>query len=406
MSEHTRISPSSLSLTVACNASVQLQESVVPLPETDEEAEGHAGHWVARRYAAGYGHELPVGAKFHCNGREWKVDGDMFAGAMLYARSLGDAHPDLHLEERVEVRRVHETDCAGTPDGFRYFPDARAAYATCPEGLPVDRFNAGLIKLIRVGDYKYGHRYVEVFENYQLGPYATGVADKLGLDDNDPNLYVELILVQPRNYRPGGPVSIWRSQLVNLRAMINIASNAAHRALIPLTEPNAPLATTGAHCLDCRARHVCATLQRNSMHLADFSHTAERVELPPGALGQELLIVQDARKRLEAREAGLLAQAEAVLRAGHAVPHYHLEPGRSILTYHEDVKTDELVGLGDLIGINLRKTLERKDLVVTPTQAIQLGIDETVMKSYASRPKGALRLARDNSVTARKVFSK
>lgn len=408
MSRHARIRPSGLSLTVACNASLQLQESVPPLPQTDEEAEGHAAHWVARRYVAGFGAELPVGAKFTYDGTEWKVDADMFAGAKLYERALGGVHPALHIEEWTEVKRVHLFECGGTPDGWRYFPDARA---TCLPGLaldgvPLDRFLAGEIKILRVGDYKYGHRYVEVFENYQLGAYAAGVADKLGLDDTDENVYVELVLVQPRSYHADGAVRIWRTKLVNLRALINIANNNAHQALIPFNAPNPPQATTGSHCIDCKARHVCATLQKNTMHLVDFSHTPERVELPAWALGQELMIVQDARKRLEAREEGLAAQAEALVRGGQAVPFYHMEAGRSYLTYFDDVNADELVGLGDCVGIDLRKKLERKDLVVTPTQAMQLGIDETVMQSYAHRPKGTLRLTRDNSITARKVFSK
>jgi hypothetical protein len=401
-----RIRPSSLALTVACNASMQLQESVPPLPETEEEAEGHAAHWVARRFIAGFGHELPVNAKFQYGGKEWTVDADMYAGAVMYARALGGVHPDLHPEETLPVRRVHTTECGGTPDGYRYFPDARAAYQICPPGIDPERFTQGRIKIIRVGDYKYGHRYVEVFESYQLGSYVTAVADKYNLNDNDEDLYVELILVQPRSYHIDGPVRIWRTKLVNLRALINVASNAAHHALVPLNAPNAPQATTGRHCIDCKARHVCGALQRNTMHLVDYSHAPERVELPPWALGQELMIVQDAIKQLEAREQGLAAQAEAVIRAGHPVPMYHMEPGRSVLSYYDNVNTDELVGFGDLVGIDLRKKLQRKDQVVTPTQAIQLGIDETAMRSYAHRPPGTMRLARDNSINARKVFSK
>jgi Protein of unknown function (DUF2800) len=407
MSEHAVIAPSGLSLTVACNASLQLQASVPPLPDTDDQAEGDAGHWVARRYAAGYGHELPIGAKFPCKGREWTVDADMYAGARLYARALGYEHHNLRLERRVKIKRVHPTECEGTPDGYRVFYDAREAHPNgCPEGLPDEAFNAGRLKLIRVGDYKYGHRFVEVFENYQLSAYASGVADEHGLDDNDENIYVELILVQPRCYHRDGPVRIWRTKLVNLRAVINIASNAAHAALVPLTEYNAPKATTGAHCVDCSARHVCRALQVNTSHLIDYAHTAERVELPAWAVGQELFLVQDAIKRLTARETGLSAQADSMIRAGQPVPMYHMEPQQTRLTYYDNVNTDEIVGLGDMMGIELRKKLERKDQVVTPTQALQLGIDADVMRSYAHRPTGAMRLTRDNSINARKVFVK
>lgn len=401
-----RARPSALALTIACNASLQLQESVPPLPETDEEAEGTAAHWVARRHLAGFAHELPVGAKFHSGGKEWTVDDDMHAGATMYLRALGGYHPEQNVEKFVEVKRVHYTECAGTPDAWRFFPDARLAYAQRPDDMPEHAYDAGLVKVLRVGDYKYGHRYVEVFENAQLSSYAAGILDELELGDLDELLYVELVLVQPRSYHRDGPVRVWRTKAVNLRSIINDAHEAVDVALMPLGEPFAPKAKTGPHCLDCKARHVCAALLGNVQRLVDYSHTAERVELTALALGQELAIIEDAIDRLKARQTGLAAQAEHWLRSGSVVPFYHMEPGQSKLTYHDDVNADELVSLGDLIGIDVRKKLQRKDLVVTPTQAIALGIDPEVMKAYASRPPGAMKLARDNTITARKVFSK
>lgn len=398
--QHAVVAPSGLEITVNCNASLLLQRSVPELPETDEEAEGTAAHWVARRFVAGYGAELPVGAKFTSGGRQWTVDVDMYAGARMYERALGGYHQDNVIERPVDVRaRIPE--CWGTPDYRRYFPDARLAYATCPEGIPAPRFNGGHIKLIRAGEYKYGHRYVEIFENYQVSAYAAGCIDEYGLDDTDPDLYVELVLVQPRSYHREGPVRIWRTRAVNLRPTIIRANDAAAHAL----EPGAK-ARTGSHCLDCKARHVCTVLQYNDARIVDYSHTPERVELEPLALGQEMAILEDAMTQLKARYTGLSAQAEALVRAGKAVPFYHMESGRTTLTYLENVDADELVSMGDLIGIELRKKLQRKDLVVTPTQAIQLGIDEAVMKAYAHRPPGKMVLARDESITARKVFSK
>lgn len=414
MSTHARGAPSSLALYIACNAALQLQESVEVQPPTDEEAEGTAAHWVARRYLAGHAHELPLGAKFLSEGKQWEVTPDMYAGARLYVRALlsyilgGGIDPEVHIEEKVKIARVHETDCEGTPDMWRYFPDARYAYLeACPEGLPVDRFNAGLIKLLRVGDYKFGHRYVEVFENAQLSAYASGIMDLLGLHDIDDDLYVELILVQPRSYHPDGPVRIWRTKAINLRNILIAANDALERALMPITDAFfAPKAKTGPHCLDCRARHVCVTLQYQNGHIIDFSHKAERAELPPMALGQELMIIQEAIKRLTARETGLAAQADAMLRRGERVPFYHMEAKSGALTYFPNVTADEIVGLGEMAGVNLRKTPKLKDIVVTPTQAIDLGIDPDVMRHYAARSPGKMTLTRDNSVTARKVFSK
>jgi hypothetical protein len=378
---------------------------VPPLPQTPEKREGTAAHWVARRYLAGFAHELPVNAKFVSEGEEWTVDADMHAGAMMYCRAMNAPDPEMHIEETMPITRVND-ECAGTPDGWRYFEDARQAYQVCPPGLPEGRFNEGRIKLVRVGDYKYGHRYVEVFENPQLSSYAAGVMEKLGLLDIDDDLYIELILVQPRCYHREGQVRYWRTKAIALRNILIDANTAADQALMPLGESFAPKAHPGKHCSDCEARHVCVALQNSSMKWVEYSQTAERAELPPLAVGIELVVLSEALKRLEARKTGLEAQAEALLRAGQPVPYWHMEAGGAKLTYFDNVNADELVGLGDLIGINLRKVLQRKDLVVTPTQAIQLGIDPEVMKAYASRPPGAMKLARDNSITARKVFSK
>jgi len=398
---HARIAPSSLDLTVKCPASVQLQEQVPPLPETEEEAEGTFAHMVALNYARGYGHTLPVGFKMEYRGRQWTVDVDMVAGATMYAEAIGGFHSSLRLEDAVSIKRVHPEHCAGTPDAWRFFPDARFAHKVCPPEISPDLFARGLIKLLRVGEYKYGHRYVEVFGNYQTTSYTSGVMDRLNLDDADLNLWVEMCIVQPRCYRADGPVRWWRVQAYVLRNYLNIASNAAHAAL-----GSDPVATTNDSCVDCRARHVCKTLQYATGVFIDFATTGEIVEMPPEAIGTELAMVQNIIKRLEARETGLAAQAEALMRQGKPISFFHMTPGQSRLTYYDDVNVDEVVGLGDLIGIDLRKPQTKKDSLVTPTQAIQFGVDAETMKHYAHRPAAALKLTRDNSITARKVFSK
>jgi Protein of unknown function (DUF2800). len=396
------VRPSALSLTIACTASLQLQAKIPEAPPTEEEQEGTAAHWVAMRYAAGYSHELPQGTKFTLHGREWTVDEDMAAGALMYLRTCGGSHTYLRLEDAVACRRVHPTHCYGTPDAWRYFLDAREAFALGPPPeFPVHEFAAGRIKLLRLPDYKYGHRYVEVFENPQLAAYVDGVIERLQLDEADPNLWVEFIIVQPRAYHRDGPVRTWRGRASDLRGILNVAWSAAHEAL----GPN-PIARTNDACVDCKARHVCSVLQRANYSLIDFSGTAEVVELPAEAVGQELAMVEDAIERLKARATGLSAQAEALIRQGKRVSHYHMEQGESRMIYREDVTLDEVVGFGDLIGIDLRKPQTLKEQLVTPTQAIKLGVDAGAMKAFAWRPPAAYKLTRDDSTLARKVFDK
>lgn len=395
--------PSTLALTVACPASVKLQAGVTPLPETDEEAEGTAAHFIAMKYAEGYAVEFPVGSKFKSGGRDWTVDLDMVTGAIMYREALGGPHPYLRLEDGVAIPRIHER-LTGTPDAWRFFLDAREAFAGrpwYPSQFPTDDYHAGRIKLLRIGDYKFGHRYVEVFGNYQLSGYASGVMHRLELTDNDPYLWLELILVQPRNYHPDGPVRRWVIHASELRAYLNHAASATREAL-----SENPRAITNNACIDCKARHACQTLQYATNAFVDFSGSAELVEMPHDAIGQELAIIDDAIDRLKARYTGLAAQADTLLRAGKQIAFYHMAPGESRLVYRDNVNIDEVVGLGELLGIQLRKPESLKNALVTPTQAIQLGIDEGVMSKYAHRPPAALKLTRDDSITARKVFAK
>lgn len=402
---HAPIRPSALPLTIACNASVQMQIGQ-ELPETDEQAEGHAAHWIALQYVSGRGGDFPVGTPFTHDGQAWTVTGEMMSGAVLYANTLDAPHSDIVAEQPIRVARVHPTYCWGWPDAYRYYGDARQAFAKCPPNIPTELFAAGRIKVLRVADYKFGHRHVEVFQHPQLVAYAAGAIDALNLNELDECLFIEFVLVQPRDYHVEGPVRRWITRASDLRGPINIASAAAHAALVPLGSPDGPKARTGNHCIDCLGRHMCTALANNVSHLVDFAQTAERSALPPELIGQELAIVDDALKQLEARRSGLAAQAEAVLRQGGSLPHYHLEPVGARLTYFDDVNVDELLALGDMLNIDLRKKLQRADLVVTPTQAIQMGIDASVMESYASRPRGAMKLARDNFTAAKKVFSK
>jgi Protein of unknown function (DUF2800) len=373
---HARIASSSLGLTVECHGSVQLQEQVSPTPETEEEAEGTAAHVVAVAHAAGQ--IWPVGYKFSSSGREWSVTDDMFDGAQMFTKAMGGYHGNLRLEDGVSITEVHPTECFGTPDGWRYFS----------EGL-----GPGKVPVLRVGDYKYGHRYVEEFENHQLVSYARGVMQRLNLTDD--NLILELIIVQPRCFA-AEPVRVWRVPAIETRALVNIESTAAELAL----GPNPPT-RTGNHCMDCKARHACKTLRYSAAAIVTFAGTAEAAVLDPTAMGQELRMLDDAAKQLEARRTGVAAQVEAFLRAGKSVPMWGLEPMRSNRQWNEGLTPEQIADTGDALGINLRKPAA----VITPTQAIDAGIDEDIVMEYAHRPKPRLGLKPDKSAKIRKAFS-
>jgi hypothetical protein len=358
---HARIAPSALATIVACHAHGMMAAPYADEPPTPEQLEGDAGHWVALQYVSG--NEVPVGAM---TPQGLAVDEDMVDGALLWVATVG-----LYgfAEMPVVCERIHPTDCWGTPDWWR-----------------ADEIE----RILRVKDYKYGHRFVDAFENWQLIAYAVGLLDTLGLSDLE--WIVELQIVQPRNYQ-GPPVRTWRIRASDLRAYVNIARHAAERALMP-----DPVASVGPHCLDCPARHECKTLQHTAMHVVEYAGTAERVNLNAMALAAELSILERTHELLEARLTGLQEQAMARIRRGELVPGHAIAhpPGRLVWNH----SPDEVAAMGDMFKVDLRKGLA----VMTPTQAVKAGLDEAVRDTYASRPPGKAKLVTETTTQARKVF--
>lgn len=372
---HARAAISALHMTRMCPGSLQLQEMAVPLPPTEEQLEGTAADVVAMSHAAGS--IMQIGHRFISDDREWTVDQDMYDGAMMFAKAMGAPHGDLRIHDAVRASRIHPTDCWGTPDAWQFFP-----HSTGPNRIPV----------LRCGEYKYGHRFVDEFECDQLTGYLTGIMERLALNDLD--LILEYIVVQPRCFA-AEPVRTWRVHASEIRTLVNLLNTAVELAL----SPNPPTAT-GDHCLDCRARHVCKTLRYGSSAIVSFAGQAQVAELDLISMAQELCMLDDAATQLEARRTGLAAQVEANLRAGKQAPLWEMGPMRANRQWNEDVTPDHVASAFDMFGIDVRKPLA----VITPTQAIDRGIDESIVMDYACRPTPKLGLKRVKNAKARKLF--
>lgn len=388
---HAVIAPSSLDLTVACQAWVRLARGLLPEPPTEPTMEGEAADWVAKQYAAGnevaYGTPIPLPGDF-------KVDYDMIHGAKLWADVLGYGAVS---GTPVVCERIHPTDCWGEPDGWQYFP---------------------IEQLIRLPDYKYGFGVHDVYEHWQLIGYFAGLIETLGLDDGE--TWVEFVIVQPRAHHKDGPVRRWKVLAANLRGLVNKAHDAAMRAwppgsleaehgTIPMEAIPVAQATAGTHCVHCPARGVCETYQHANGKIAEFIGRSQHVALDPDAVGVELAILEDCQELIKGRVTSLQAQAEAYLRAGKRVPNYGMESVSGRLEWLPNVTEGELVEYGKLTGKSVYKpepALNAKNSrVVTPTQAVKAKIiDAAVIDEYAARPSGGMKLARLSDNQAVKAF--
>lgn len=348
-----------------------------PEVDTPEAMEGTAAHWVLEQLVLE--DALPAVGTLAPNGIP--VDQAMHDGALLCVGEIATAiGSDWRLYAQVELtlpsHRIHP-QCWGTRDLRAWVPHLRTLYLV---------------------DYKYGHGYVEVFENPQLIEYLAGDIADLWPDDthDDTQIKFAACIVQPRGYFPEGPVRWWRGMLSDLRPLFNHASSREHQSM----EPDAPCTAGPEQCKDCRAITRCVTNLRASSYLMDFAGRADTFDPTPQHLGLELRAIQRARAMLEDREAALSAQAILALTAGKRVPHFALDRIKPRERWSEDAET--VIAMGEaLYGKNLAAPAE----CITPAQARKLGLDETVIAQYSYRPTGELKLVPINPNSARKEFN-
>lgn len=343
MTAHAPFAPSSLARLMACAGSYEL---VRAYPETEEgqaAKEGTAAHWVAERLLTD-GELVPVGT-IAPNGIE--VTAEMTEGAELYVRTVRSLVPSGGMVEQRIATGLH-ADCWGTPDFV---------------GVGDDR-------TLHVVDYKFGHRYVNEFENWQLIAYACGSVEA-GAEDGD---HVSLTVVQPRCYDRRGPVRTWHLTVGELGQYAQRISGRLHA----ISDGTLRDCTTGSHCYMCPARRGCQALQQAGYLACDIVGQPEPLDLPPDALGVELAYLQRAVELLKQRIAGLEEQATATLQSGTPVPGWHIKskPGR------ERWKAGALVAeLGQLYGVELTKTEP-----ITPTQARKKLPDASLLDPMTERP--------------------
>lgn len=375
MSAHAFLAPSAAARWVRCALSATLEAAYPETEPSPKSLEGTAAHWVVQMLLQG----TPVALNDQApNGVA--VTGDMIESAELVLEDIvaklgHEWRSVLFIERRVEIPRVHPDKNWGTPDYFAF-----------------KRMDNGNICLY-LWDFKYGRKIVEVFENWQLVDYAAGLIDKAGVLDTE--VVVDFGIIQPRAFHRDGPVRHWRVLASDLRAQINILSNAAGLA----TSDN-PKPTCGDHCEDCRGRVHCEAFQREGYKAADKAQDFGVLEMSPHALGLELRALTRARTLLDARVKGLESEAVALIKRGERVPFWNLEQGMGRLAWKKSVA--EIDALGQMLGIPLTKP---DVALITPTQAKAAGVPATLLDQYAEKPVGSAKLVFDDGTKARLTFS-
>lgn len=369
------VRPSSAARLVQCAMSLTA-ELRFPEGETEAAREGTAAHWVLQEMIGGTN---PTVGALAPNGHA--ITEEMIEGAEMALEQIeGDLAPfamslgDVAVEVPLDIPRVH-AECRGTPDLRAWVPASRH-----PQGVTT----------LYLWDYKFGHRPVEAFENYQCIAYVVGAADQAGIGEAGQAV---IGIIQPRAYHRDGPCRFWKTRLDNLRQYINVYSSQAHAALAA-----SPAASTGPECQDCSARHACDAYQRATYVGIDLSTRAQPLEMDPAALGLEARLIDDALDRLKGRQSGLYAQIESLIRGGKSVPGWSLARGPGRLGWIRPV--NEVLAAAAMMGVNVAKPVA----LITPSQARFLGLAEPLVAAFSARQSGDAKVTRDSGTEARKVF--
>lgn len=249
-------------------------------------------------------------------------------------------------------------------------------------------------RVLYVRDYKYGHRYVDAWENWQLIDYGVGLFRHFGIHESQWHLWtINAGIFQPRCYHPEGPRKIWICSGARFVELVDSLAYAARKA----TEPDAPM-HTGEHCRDCSARYDCPALIQAGGASVDLSMRGVPQVLTPQKAGLVRRHITDAIQRLEALQSGLDAQIAAYIRSGKHVPGVDLVAGQG--REYWTVPTDEVAALGTLYDKKLIKAPEP----ITPAQARKLGVDESVISAYSDRRNGELKVTAVDDNRAAKAF--
>lgn len=247
-----------------------------------------------------------------------------------------------------------------------------------------------------VWEGKFGHRYVDVFENWQLICYVSGILEQMAINGmTDQMINVDMRVAQPRCFTGDGSIRSWQCTASDLRAHVNTVIASAYQAR------NDGKCKVGNWCHHCPGRRGCTTLQRVNYQGMDYQLNAEGVPLHGGDLAFELRLLNRAEVALKARKSGLEEQALAELRNGQSIPGFTTQQGYGRKRWMKNTPHDEIIAMGDMMEIDLRKPVE----LDTPTQALKKGIDESVILEYSETPRTKVKLVEDNGSKARKAFS-
>jgi hypothetical protein len=364
--DHAPFAPSSMNRTVACAGCYNLlavsRAMGMSLNEDDTPSslEGTAAHWVASEALCG---RWAVPGSLAPNGVA--VTDEMIDAAETYVDAVAPYRDGAMIEQVIHCPAIH-SDCYGTPD-----------FARLQDGT------------LFISDYKYGHKYVDAFENWQLLTYAAGHMALRWHGEGE--LQVVLQVVQPSSFHRDGPVREWWLTGTELLGYIETLRAACIAALLPDA-----VCTVSEACYMCPVRHICEASLHAELSAFELSGSTVPLYLTPDAKSLRLRQIRRAMEHLKQMESGISEDVFQMIRDGQNVPGFALAASAGRVKWK--VSVEEIVALGAALGADISKPG-----AITPTQALKK-LPADIVAQYSERPAGAIALVESDAGTLRRIF--
>ncbi|MNJ10748.1 hypothetical protein D3C77_49120 [compost metagenome] len=383
MTGHSRLAPSSAFRWVPCPLSVALSEEFPALKQDPSGPEGTAAHEVWNWMLDGLVPDVGT-----LTSERIPVTIEMIDGAWQFVdkiKSIVDPYQAMHkarFEQSLTMHGIHPL-MHGTPDADLDLLEECGEY--------------------HIGDYKFGHRSVSPFENWQCTGYTFGAFERLGLSPSQiDNSKVFFHIVQPRCFHNRPASGTWETTGRDLRRLWDKMRRSADEAI---TLETAATPNMGPHCRDCPGRRACPTFRRNAGANIDWVNWSKPVQMDTESAGIELSYVTAALEQLKSYKDALEQQVEFELQQGGFSPHWSMQPtaGRG---RDWTIDNETLFAMGDALEIDLRQPAQP----ITPSQAMsnrefkKKGFDSELIAEYSKPKPGSVALKPKTDTLASRVF--
>lgn len=336
-----------------CIGSLQMP----PVPTLEEintvaRDEGNAAHWLAEQ-----------GLRF---GRDISTfDGHKAPNGIFITHDMIN-HVGEYVDGVNRGGKFDETEVETSIVGQNFQINSRADHINFSDILYID-------------DFKYGHKIVEVANNWTLIAHAIGFCLKYNVT---PEIIV-FTIYQPRARHHDGTRREWSIPYETL-------ANFYYPHIFDVLENPADNLTTGPNCRKCPALAHCPAASAAGFSAVEESARAFTDTITNEQLAIELNILKTAEQRLSDRKQSLEELAKYRLKQGEVVKGYCVENGKGNTTWKKHITPEMLKAITGL-------DLTTSKLVTPAAMKRALKNDQVadmLIKALTERPNTGVKLKR------------